>query len=114
MMTDSVCVKSGESVLQDVSIGVLASRLYMREQVGIEQNIRDRFESFFRLENWYFGKALRKSELLRYLSGIPEITSLDVVLESNSADLDPDPDVVEVSAYQIIRPGDLQISFTFE
>lgn len=114
MMTDSICVKSGEIIQQSIAIGVLSSRTYLREKAGIERNIRDRLDTFFRLSNWSFGRPLRKGELLRYLAGIPEITSLDVVLESNAADLDPDPDIVEVAPYQIIRPGEIEISFTFE
>jgi len=114
MMTDSVCVKAGEVVTQDIAIGILSSRIYLREKAGIEQNILDRLDSFFRLSNWQFGRSLRKGELLRYLAGIQEITSIDVVFETVAADLDPDPDIVEVAPYQIIRPGDIEISFTFE
>lgn len=114
MISDTVCVKSGEVIRQDISIGVTLQRAYVRNKPGVEQNLRDRLDRFFLLQNWSFGKPLKKGELMRYLSGIPEISALDVVFEANASDLDPDPDVVEAAPYQIIRPGNIRISFSVE
>lgn len=112
MITDIICIKDGSVVSVDVSVDVLMDKFYRKfEQENLEK-IKRRVDNFFLLNNWDFEKTLKSVDLIKSISDMPEIKSIDVnfqtINEQNSGE------VVTAKYYEIIRPGVVEINLLYE
>jgi hypothetical protein len=112
MITDFVCLRDGEVINVDMSLDVSLDRIYKKFEDEIRTKIQRRLDNFFSLNNWEFGEDLKEADLLKSLNDIKEINSLNATFSTN--DPDNGGDVVTTKFYQIIRPEDLVVNFSYE
>lgn len=112
MITDYLCIRDGVVLLVDVILDVIVDKFYRKFKDEIEKKISQRVDSFFLLSNWEYGKQLRESELLRYLSDVKEIIMIDATF--TTADPDNSGSIVTTKYYEIIRKGNVTINLAFE
>ncbi len=112
MITDFLCIKDGVVVLVDTNIDLHIPKFYRKFSEEIKTKVNQRVNTFYSLNNWEYGKALRTSELLQVLADIKEVKSVDISFTTN----DPDQmgDVVSTKYFEIIRPDNLNVVLTFE
>lgn len=110
MITDHVCIRNGELLEVDVSVEAKVSRTNKKFEQEIETNLSLKMSDFFRLGNWDYGMDLRENDLVKVLSSVRQIESLDIVFTTNEGS----GDAVFPKFYQIIRPGEVNISFMYE
>lgn len=112
MITDFVCFRDGEVIDVDIVLDVTLERIYKKFEDEIRVKIQRRIDSFFSLNNWEFGEDLKESDLIKSLNDIKEINSLNATFST----LDPanGGDTVSTKFYEIIRPEDLTINFSYE
>ena len=112
MITDHVCVKDGVVIQTDVTIDLTLDKFYRKFEDEIREKIDRRTMSFFSLNNWDYGKTLKSVDLIKELSDIREVSSVDVYFqtesESNSGQ------IVVSRFYEIVRPVSLEINFVYE
>jgi hypothetical protein len=111
MITDKVCIKDGVVIDTDVSVDVIVDKFYRKFEDEIREKITRRVSTFFSLNNWDYDQDLRSTDLIKVLSDIKEIQSMEV----NFVTDDPDNSGIVVVAkfFQIIRPGVLEINFIY-
>jgi hypothetical protein len=111
MITDHVCIKDGIIIDTDVAIDVVVDKFYRKFEDEIRDKIERRVASFFSLNNWDYDQDLRSTDLLKSLSDIKEVQSMEV----NFVTDDPDNSGIVVVAkfFQIVRPGVLEINFIY-
>jgi hypothetical protein len=110
MITDHICIRNGELLEVDVSVEAKVSKINNKFEQEIEANLLLKISEFFRLSNWDYGVNLRENDLVKALSSVRQIESLDIVFTTNEGS----GDSVLSKFYQIIRPGDVNISFMYE
>lgn len=112
MLTDYVCVRNGEIILVDVNIDVMVDKLRKNFEEELRERITRRINSFFRLTEWEFGDNLKEADIIKALSDMRELKTIDVTFitdnEDNSGNL------VTSRYFEIIRPDNINISFNFE
>jgi hypothetical protein len=112
MITDFVCIKDGVILYVDVSIDVIMDKFYKKFEEEFRQKIESRITQFFSLNNWDYGQTLKNIDLIKSISDIKEIVSLEVTL--NTADPENSGSVVYSKYYEVIRPNVIDISFNYE
>lgn len=111
MMTDNVCIRDGVILLVDTSIDVVLDKFYKKFRDEINTKINNKVAEFFSLNNWDFGKTLKDSELIKYLTTLTEV--VDVTVNFETTDPDNSGSVVVAKYYEIIRNDQTTINLVF-
>lgn len=111
MITDYICIKNGQIIEVDVSLEATLSRINKKFEQEILQNIQERINEFFSLNNWDYGQNLRETDLIKFLSSIKEVQSYDAVFTTN--DENNSGNLVSAKFYEIIRPSQINIAFMY-
>lgn len=112
MMTDMVCIRDGVILLADITIDLTLDKLYRKFQDDINTRVSRRVSQFFSLNNWEYGQTLKETDLVKVLSDIIEINSMDITFTTN--DTNNSGQTVTSNFYEIIRPDTLTINFVYE
>ena len=112
MITDYICIKDGVVVEVDVNIDISMDKFYRKFEDEFKERINRKATSFFSLNNWDYGKTLKSIDLIKYLSDIPEITSVDINFQTNNQN--NSGEIVTTKFYEIVRPSIIIISFVYE
>ncbi len=110
MLTDYVCIKDAGQVFQNISVNVAVKRFNAQHQKNVHDIVQERVAEFFALERWSIGQPLMKTDFVRYISNMPEISTVTVEFASNTQNLTGDNDSVAVDFWKIIRPGNVNIN----
>lgn len=111
MITDIICLKNGTVVTVDVSVEAVVPRIHRKFELEIRENIAKRVNSFFDLNNWDYGQDLKDTDIVKVLSDLRQIQSFEINYVTD--DEDNSGATVTARFYEIIRPGDIQISFLY-
>jgi hypothetical protein len=112
MMTDFVCIKDGVVVEVDVTVDIIMDKFFKKFQDEYEERIRVIVNNFFALHKWEYDQDLKDSNLLRELGVIKEAKSIDINFLTNEAD--NSGAMVSTKFFEIIRPDQIDIGFTYE
>lgn len=112
MITDKVCIRDGVVIETDVSIDVLMDKFYRKFEDEIKERVERRVSGFFSLNNWDYDQDLRTSDLIKELSDIREIKSVEITFTTD--DDDNSGETVTTDFFEIIRPGTIEINFLYE
>ena len=112
MMTDFICIKDGVVVSVDISIDLTLDKFYRKFEDDLTARANTRMHSFFSLNNWEYGKTLKNTDLIKSLSDMTEISSIDTHFQTT--DPSNSGDVVVARFFEIIRPGVVEINFVYE
>lgn len=112
MFTDYVCIKDGVVVEVDAVVDVVLDKFYKKFEDEFRGKVSSKITSFFSLNNWDYGQALRAADLVKEISDIKEISS--VFLTFNTEDPENSGELVTAKFYQIIRPQTVEINFVYE
>lgn len=112
MLTDYICIKDGFILESDVVIDIIMDKFYRKFEEEYRTKVLSRVNTFFSLNNWDYGKSLKNIDLIKQLSDIKEINSFEINFTTN----DPDNSGENVYAkyYEIIRPSNIDVNFTYE
>jgi hypothetical protein len=112
MLNVYCCIRDGVVVSVDLTLDVVIDKTLRKLKEEIDVRIRSRISDFFALSNWDYKKTLRDNDLIKQLSDIKEINSMDVTFVSN----DPDNSgaLVTTKYYEIIRPDQILINYIFQ
>ena len=112
MLTDFVCVRDGEVTYVDVVVDITMDSFYKKFEQEFSVNIDNKINEFFSINNWDYGKSLRDTELIKYLSSFKEIN--DISISFTTDDPDNSGSMVTASFYQIIRPDQVNVLYVYE
>lgn len=112
MLTDTICIKDGVVIEVDINIDITMNKFYKKFQDNIEERITRKLNGFFNLNNWDYEKPLNSVDIIKELSDIKEIKSVDVELTSD--DPNNSGSLVTTKFYEIIRPSTTEINFVYE
>ena len=112
MLTDVICIKDGVVIETDINIDLTLSKFYKKFQDNIEDRINRRIDGFFDLNNWNYEKSLKAVDIIKELSDIKEIGSIDV--ELTTEDENNSGEIVTAKFFEIVRPGAVEINFVYE
>jgi hypothetical protein len=112
MLTDHLCIKDGEVVRVDVILELTMDQFFRKFKDEIETRATNQIADFFAVRNWDYGDDLREQDVVKELASIREIKRVDVTFVT--ADPDNSGDSVVATYYEVIRPDEITISFTFE
>lgn len=112
MMTDFLCIRDGVIVLVDVIIDVTVDRFFRKFQDEIEAKIKTRINDFFVLSSWEYGQPLRDTDVIRSMSDIREIKTMDVTF--TTSDPNNGGSIVSTKYFEIIRNDNVVINLMFE
>lgn len=111
MITDHVCIKDGTILEVDVAIDIILDKFYRKFEDEYRTRILRKINSFFSLNNWDFAQVLKSTDIIKEISDIKEIKTIEMTFttedESNSGDL------VTTKFYEIIRPSNIEINFVY-
>lgn len=110
MITDHVCVKDGEILEVDVSIVAKLPRTNKKFEQEIRTNVENRVVDFFRLSGWEYGRGLKENDLVKHLASVKQVEGFEIVYTTNEGS----GDSVSPEFHQIIRPGQVEVSFMYE
>jgi len=112
MLTDYICIKDGVIIEVDVVVDAVLDKFYKKFEDEFRERINRKVGLFFSLNNWDYGQPLKAVDLIKEISDIKEIRTIEVSLitedEGNSGDL------VTAKFYQIVRPQTFEINFVYE
>ena len=91
MITDIVCIRDGVVVEIDVTIDVTMDKFYRKFEDEFRERIDRKIVGFFLLPNWDYEKTLKAVDLLKELSDIKEIASVDIDFQTDVAANSGDP-----------------------
>ena len=112
MITDYICIKDGIPVVVDVNISVTIDKFYKKFEDELRVKILNRVNSFFSISRWEFGQSLKESDIVKELSDLKEISSIDIAF---STDESPTANnIVTAKYYEIIRPDIIDLGFVYE
>lgn len=112
MLTDYLCIKDGVVVFVDTIIDLHVPKFYRKFSAQIQAQAQQIIAAFYQLGNWEYGKKLKSNDLLQALSGVKQVTSIDITFVTNNED--QPLDMVVPKYYEIIRPDSTNIVLTFE
>jgi hypothetical protein len=112
MLTDHVCIRDGQILYVDVTVDAVLNRIYRKFEDELRIKITRRIQNFFNLQRWDYNQNLKDSDMLKVLSDIREVNRYDLSFITN----DPNNSGLNVSTkyYEIIRPDNIDINFTYE
>jgi hypothetical protein len=112
MITDFVCIKDGVIILVDTIIDITIPKIYKKFNDQLTTRIQNDINTFFSLNNWDYGENLKDSDIIKALSDIQEISSIDVSFTTN------DPGnagtLVVADYYEIITQDTTTFNITYE
>ncbi len=111
MLTDFVCIRDGTVLYVDTSIEIVVPAMYRKFQEQIGATITNVVGQFFALSNWDFGQTLRETDLAKDLASVQYVDGYNIHFTTN----DPNNSGITVTTeyYEIIRPANLSMSFTY-
>lgn len=112
MLTDFICIKDGVVTLVDIHLDLTLDKFYRKFEEEFRERVLRRITSFFSLNNWDYGKTLKDTDLIKVLSDINEISSMEVTFQTD--DSDNSGKVVTTRFYEIVRPSVIEINFVYE
>lgn len=112
MMTDIICIKDGVVINVDVDIDIVLDKFYRKFEEELKEKVNRRINGFFNLNNWDYGQILKNSDIIKTVSDIAEIKSVEINLQTNSED--NSGEIVTTRFYEIIRPSIININFVYE
>lgn len=110
MVTDYVCIKDGQIIEVDISVGVNLSRINKKFEQEIKLNLENKINEFFSIKNWEYGQSLRESDVVKALASVKQADGFDVVFTTNSGS----GNLVDADFYEIIRPGTIELAFMYQ
>lgn len=116
MLTDYVCVRSGNIMNVDITIDVIVSSIHKKNEMSIKDKILRRMQRFFSLSNWDFGKSLKESDIIRCLTDVKEVEEANITfttIESLEKG-ESSTNVINVNFNSIIMPDNLVIYFNYK
>ena len=108
MLTDEICIKNGIVTYRDIFLGLSIPQQYRHYITEIESTVRSKMDELFDIGNWNFGDSLTKTDIIKALSDISEISQIDIVFLSAG---DEDPEEITTKFYELLRPGTIEITF---
>ena len=111
MMTDWVCIRDGVRLGVDIDIDVTVSRTRRKFEQEIKEKIQRRLTRFFNLVDWQFGEDLKDTDIIKTLSDVQEIKDFSITFTTN--DPDNGGNLVVAKYFEIIRPDQINLSFTY-
>lgn len=112
MLTDYCCIRDGVVVYVDMTLDIVIDKALRKLKEEIDVRVQSRVVDFFRLPQWDYGKTLRHTDLIKQLSDIREINSMDVTFVTDDAD--NSGAIVTTKYYEIIRPDQISINYIFQ
>lgn len=112
MITDNLCIRDGAIIQVDITLELTIDKFFRKFSDEIQSRVKVKLDDFFNLSNWDYGKTLKDSELMRYLSSIKEIK--DIIVSFTTSDPDNSGTTVVPKYYEIIRNDTLTINLVFE
>lgn len=112
MLTDHICIRDGVVVDVDVHVDVTMDKFYRKFEDEFREKTLRRINSFFSLNNWDYEKTLKSVDLIKSLSDINEIGSVEVYFQT--ANEDNSGEVVTTRFYEIVRPAAIDLNFVYE
>lgn len=112
MFTDFVCIKDGSVIEVDCQIDLTMDKFYKKFEDEFKQRVTNRLVTFFSLNNWDYSQSLKAIDIVKEVSDIKEIRTVDVNLVTD--DEDNSGQLVTAQFYQIIRPQVVEINFIYE
>lgn len=112
MFTDVVCVRDGTILETDIDIDVTVNRTQRKFQEEILTRINLRLNNFFSLVNWEYGQNVKNTDVVKVLSDIREIINFEVTFTTD--DPNNSGQIVTTKFYEIIRPNNIVVNFTYE
>lgn len=112
MLTDYIVVKDGEIIYVDIAVNVVLDKYYKKFQDEIKTQITNRVLAFFQLSNWDYGQILRDIDIVKTLSDMQQPKRYEI----NFVTTNPKNGGKQVVAryFEIIRPENIQVNFTYE
>lgn len=112
MLTDYCCIRDGVVLAVEVALDVVVDKALRKLKDEIDTRVRSRITDFFLLPNWDYGRPLRDTDLIKQLSDIREINSMDATFVTN----DPNNSgaMVTTKYYEIIRPDQISVNYIFQ
>jgi len=110
MFTDSICIKDGEILLVDVLIEVTVDRFYKKFEDELKASMQSKIDIFFNLNNWDYGESLSDVDIIQSLSDFKQPKSFEISFNTIS---ESNLKLVTTKYYEIIRPENTTISFTY-
>lgn len=112
MLTDKICIRDGVVVEVDVNIDLTMDKFYRKFEDEFRERVERRVNSFFSINNWDYGKTLKIVDLVKVLSDIPEIATVEMNFQTDNDD--NSGEVVTTKYYEIIRPNVIEVNFVYE
>lgn len=112
MFTDFICIRDGQVISVDTTVDVVMDRLYRKFEEEFRVKIQRRLDAFFALSNWDYGETLRDVDVMKVLSDLKELNSIDLNFSTN--DPNNSGNIVTSRFFEIIRPDTTFINFTYE
>jgi hypothetical protein len=112
MLTDYIVVKDGEIIYVDIAVNVVMDKYYKKFQDEIKTQITNRILAFFQLSNWDYAQILRDIDIVKTLSDMQQPKRYEI----NFVTTNPQNGGKQVVAryFEIIRPENIQVNFTYE
>jgi len=112
MLTDFICIKSGIVLSVDVHADLTLDKFYRKFEDDFRNKVNTRINSFFSTNNWDYGKTLKNTDLIKVMSDLIEISSIEVHFQTDNEE--NSGEVVTTKFYEIIRPATIDINFVYE
>lgn len=112
MLTDYICIKNGIVVEVDVHVDLTLDKFYRKFEDEFREKVTRRITSFFSLNNWEYGKLLKNIDLIKSLSDINEIKTIEVHFQTDNED--NSGEVITAKYFEIVRPSSIDINFVYE
>lgn len=112
MLTNKVCIKNGVVVETDIHIDMTLDKFYRKFEDEIREKVLRRVNSFFSLNNWDYGKTLKMVDLVKSMSDLNELSSVEAHFQTN--DEDNSGETVVTKFFEIVRPSTIDVNFVYE
>lgn len=112
MFTDYLCIRDGTVIATDITIDVILDRFYRKFEDELRVKIKRRIDDFFSLQKWEYKQTLRDTDIIKSLSDLKEVNRYEVTFVTD--DDDNGGSIVTARFYEIIRPENIEIAFTYE
>jgi uncharacterized alkaline shock family protein YloU len=110
MLTDYVCIRDGSIIYVDVTMELTLDRSYNKFEAEIRENVMQRINNFFSLNNWEYGKTLKDIDLVKEISDLKQISDFSTVFKTN----DQQGTTITTKLNEILRPGTISLSMIYD
>lgn len=112
MLTDYCCLRDGVTVAVDVTLDITVDKSFKKLRNEIDARVQNQVLQFFSLGNWDYGQILKNTDLIKQLSGISELESIDITFATNNPN--NSGAVVTTQYYEIVRPNSITVNYNFQ